>query len=355
MPKPRKQTRAATRSRPKAGSGRVLRAALGILAAMLGWLVASLTPLKGWAAIGLAALWRSRNSRRLAGLCAGAALSAALAWVMLGNLRAENRFQLDPGRIELSATPSWARPELGQRVKAEIETDLRAELAQLPATDAFDASLPETLALALQASPWVQQVVRIERRFPEGPEGASRLHPVLEIRQPALLVATSDRTVVVDGQGYVLPLTLSNLESDLAAFQAQVLVPLHLVKGVTTAAPKAGKIWVSEQVSAALSMELILRKSELDRSLPIDAIELIGVPEHPDARGRVYYPSDGCVMLWPDQKRYPGARLIWGRPPVHASTLEASPNEKLAELKRRMDQPPEALVGARVDLRRRTS
>jgi hypothetical protein len=161
--------------------------------------------------------------------------------------------------------------------------------------------------------------------------------------------------VVVDGQGCVLPLQLSRLEAEVAAFQAQVLQPLHRVKGVTTAPPKAGRVWVSEQISAALSMELILRKSELDRSLPIEAIELIGVPEHPDSRGRVHYPSDGCVMLWPDQKRYPEARLIWGRPPVHASTLEASPNEKLAELKRRMDQPPEALVGARVDLRRRTS
>lgn len=353
MPKARKNTRAATRSRPRGGSlfpFLNFKGALGGLFAALGRVF---MPVKAWTLVGLAATWRSRTARRLCALCAGVAVCVVLSWVMLDNLRGAPRFQVDPGRIELAAEPTWAKPELAARIKHDIEVNLRESVSRMPSTDAFDSELPQALAEQLQQSPWVHSVIRIERRFPDGPEGSSCYVPVLEVRRPAVLVEQGDRLVAVDGQGVVLPLAVP--VADIESFQAQLVTPLRVIKGVKSTPPATGKAWRNEQISAALSMESILRKSEIDRAMPIVAVELIGVPEQPDSKGRVHYPADGCVMLWPDQQRYPGARLIWGRPPVHASTLEASPNDKLAELKKRLEQPPEALVGTRVDLRRRAS
>lgn len=353
MPKPRKNTRAATRSRPR---GRNLLPSLnfkGVIDGVVAVALKALALVKRCGGLALAATWKSRAARRSVALAAGVAVCAALSWVMLGNLRGQTRFQVDPGRIELAAEPTWARPELASRIKREIETNLRRNLAQMEATDVFDGDLPEVLALELGRSVWVRNVVRVERHFPNGPEGASQYLTVLEVRRPAVLVEQGERVVAVDGEGFVLPLAVSN--SDIAGFQDQLFVPLRLVKGVGSLAPEPGKPWRNEQINAALSMETILRKSELDRSIPIAAIELVGVPEQPDSRGRVHYSADGGVMLWPDQSLFPGARLIWGRPPVHASTLEASPNDKLNELKKKLEQPPEALVGTRIDLRRRVS
>lgn len=332
----------------------LISTAAGILAGAMAALAALLRPAGALMLASLGATWRNRTTRRISVACAGLCVCAAIALAMLASLRKNESFQVDPGRIELTAQPRWAKAELAGRVKADIEKDLRGELARMAATDAFDATLPESLADALSHSPWVRSVVRVERRFPQEAGAASRLHPLIEVRTPALMVECAERVVLVDGEGVVLPLGVNRATAELAAFKEQLVTPLRVVKGVRGMAPQPGQTWKSEQINAALSMEQILRKSEIDSALPIEAIELIGVPEHADTRGRVHYAADGCVMLWPDQLRFPESRLIWGRPPIHASTLEASPNEKLAELKKALDQP-DLLNKARVDLRRRVA
>lgn len=352
MPKARKNTRAATRSRPRASLLPFLNLK-GMAGGVFEALARCALVLKTWCVVALAWTWRSRGARRTVALAAGCAVCVALAWVMQNNLRSSPRFQVDPARIELAAEPTWARPELAARIKSEIETSLRANVARMQPSDAFDGDLPEILATELGRSPWVHSVVRVERRFPADSEGHSQFVTQLEIRRPAVLVEQADILVAVDGQARVLPLAVP--AAQLAEFQASLVTPLRVIKGVTGRAPTAGSPWVNEQIKAALSMESILRKSEIDRALPIATVELVGVPEKADARGRVHYADDGGIMLWPDQNLYPGARLIWGRPPVHASTLEPSPNDKFERLKVKLDQPPEALVGTRIDLRRRTS
>lgn len=335
-----------TRIKPKGRPG-MFGSAAGMLAAML-------APVKAMACAAAAAIWRSRAARRATGLVFGAGLCVVAAWIMLNHLRDQARFQIDPGRIELAAMPTWAKPELAARVKAEIETQLRTELAAEAATDIFDTELPQKLATALRRSPWVRDVKSVERRFPSG-EQASCLQPVLEVRRPALMVDCGGRNVLVDGEGVVLPLTVGRTPEDLAAFHAQLNAPVRTVRGVRSVVPKPGEAWRSEQVTAALSMEKVLRQSELDNAIPIEAIELVGVPEKADTRNRVHYSTDGGVLLWPDQSRYPGTCLIWGRPPAHAgtSTLEASPNEKLAHLRRKLEETPDLLAGIRIDLRQR--
>lgn len=344
--------RKGTRLRARSTASRAIKAGLAAVVAGVVGLLRAVTPsgesMRGF----IAAAWYSRNARRCAGLLGGVVVLCLLSWVMLHNLRGNEQYRVDPGRIELSAAPAWAKGDLAQRLKADIEEDLRADLADLPEGSAFDTELMATITERIERSPWVRRVVRVERRFPTGPEGHSRLLPLLELRTPAVAVETVACFVLVDGDGVVLPLELKRDALEFALFNEKLVRPLRVVKGVEGSSPASGETWSNEQVAAALSMERVIRKAELDRALPIEAIELIGIPQQPDARGRVHYQPEGGVILIPDQQRMPGFRVMWGRPPVHASTLELSPNDKLETLKNRM-RGMESVSDTRIDLRKR--
>ncbi len=292
--------------------------------------------------------WSSRAMRRVAGVTAGIVACAGVALLMQNSLRDDPRYQIDPGRIVLEAHPEWASGALAEQVKSEIEAELRAELAALELTDAFTPESMDVVSGSLAANPWVAEVIRLERRFPSGSQPHARLVAEISIRTPVLMVEQSDRFVLVDSSHFVLPLTVPR--DALDAFCAQLARPLRIVRGVEGDAPAAGDAWHSEQVAAAISMERILRKSQLDQSMPIEAMELVGIPTSSDDRGRVFYQPDGGVVLIPDQQRFQGTRLMWGRPPVHSSTLEMSPNDKLSRLQEQLLHP-ENMAGKHIDLR----
>jgi hypothetical protein len=340
-----------TRLRVRSTALRAVRAGVGVFIAGFAALFRAITPSRETCNGLLSAAWHSRGVRRSAGLIGGITVLGLISWIMLHNLRTEAQYTVDPGRIELASAPSWATGSLAAQLKTDIEEDLRADLGDLPEASAFDESVMETVSQRIQQSPWVRRVVRIERRFPTDGEGYSRLLAVLEIRTPAVSIETADRYVLIDGDGIVLPvMLLKNETNPYAAFAAQLARPLRNVRGVEGTAPAAGDTWGSEQVSAALSMERVIRQSELDKTLPIEGMELIGIPQQADARGRVFYQSEGGVVLVPDQSRMPGTRLMWGRPPVHSSTLERSPNDKLAELMARLREM-DSVADQRIDLR----
>lgn len=296
--------------------------------------------------------WHSRSVRRICGLVGAAMVCGGLAWVTQQSLRTETRYQIDPGRFALSEPVSWAKNSLAERIRSDIENDIRTDLADLDPTDAFDSGAHESVAKRLGENAWVRKVVRIDRKFPASADGHARLIPVLEIRRPVLVIEQNSRAILVDGDGVVLPIKLFIGTEDYAEFKANLSVPFRRVVGVTGLPPKAGKVWKNQQVAAAISMESIIRKSSLNDAIQIDAIELVGVPAEADSRGRLHYQPGGGVVLIPDASLLPGTRLIWGRPPIHASTLEISPNDKLDLLKRHLSDP-ESLLGARIDLRRR--
>lgn len=345
------KTRPKTRSR-KLGGGGVIKQVGAMAGATVAALLKLIAPLKPLSLRVLAWAWQSRDVRRAAGVAGGAAVLVCLSWVMLGNLGSTARYTIDPARIELTAEPSWASGALAARVKAEIETGLRNDLSDLTSTSAFDDDVMAVVSERIERNAWVQRVVRIDRRFPTGADGTASLQPTIEVRRPALLVESADCYWVVDGEGVVLPLTIKRDAEQLKQFRSGLTDALHIVRGVDGQAPAAGTIWKSEQLQAALSMERVVRRAQLDKSMPIEAIELVGVPQRADERGRVFYPPDGAVVLIPDARSLPDTRVIWGRPPVHASTLELSANDKLDELKRHLDKP-DSLPGARIDLRRR--
>lgn len=346
------KTRKATRARIRSGGMRVVKAGLGAMFSSLVTMLRAVTPSGETISAWTSAAWHSRGVRRCAGVAGGILVLGLVSWAMLHNLRQDERYRVDPGRIELSAEPEWATGSLARQLKNDIEEDLRADLSDLGETSAFDDKVMDAITTRIETNPWVRRVVHIERRFPTGPEGFSRLLPVLEIRTPAVAIETGERYVLVDGDAVVLPLMLPREGTEWSHFTEHLTGNIRIVRGVDGAIPDVGEKWANEQVSAALSMERVIRRAELDRALPIDVIELIGVPQAPDARGRVHYQPDGGVVLIPDQTRMPGTTLLWGRPPVHASTLEASPNDKLERLKSRLREL-DSVADARIDLRRR--
>lgn len=344
--KPRKGTRI------RSGGMRVVKAGMAAIVAGVIQFVRAVLPSGETVGAWTSGAWHSRGVRRCAGVVGGVIVLGLVSWVMLYNLRQDERYRVDPARIELSAEPSWATGSLAKQLKNDIEEDLRADLAGLSETSAFDDEVMDTITARIETNPWVRRVIRIERRFPTGPEAFSRLLPVLEIRRPAVAIEAGDQYILVDGDAIVLPLKLRRDDDEWAHFTARLSGPIRIVRGVEGDVPGAGEHWANEQVSAALSMERVIRRAELDRALPIHVIELIGVPQAPDARGRVHYQPDGGIVLIPDQTRMPGTTLLWGRPPVHASTLEASPNAKLERLKSRLREL-DSVSDARIDLRHR--
>jgi hypothetical protein len=354
--KPAAKRKPKAKPKPKTAPRRgVAASVLAGVAALIAWVVVlvarALRPVGPLLAGVAARTWESRTARRLAFVAAGAVVLVGVALVMEHNLRQEPRFVIDPARIELVEEPMWAKGTLARRLKEEIENDLRADLSDLKPTSAFDAEVLEVISTRLKNNPWIHSVERIERRFPTDGSSHSRLLPVLKVRRPVLAIETADRYVLVDGTGVVLPLGVS-FGDEFAEFRRNLNGPLRVTRGVSGVAPGPGKVWDNEQVFAALSMERIVRRAKLDNSFPIEAIELVGVPRHADERGRVHYPPDGAVVLVPYTGLFEDARVIWGRPPVHASTLEPSPNDKLDRLRQRLTSP-DSISGTNIDLRRR--
>ncbi len=342
----------ATRAFSRMGIGSML---LGALAAMLAsaWaLTRQVLPSGATVAAICERVWSSHSTRRIAGLAAAIAVICGFCWMMQRNLRSLPRHQVDPGRVELSASPSWAKPELARKIKEEIESDMRAELAALPNSDSFDSDLLQSVHVALSRCAWVRRVVSVSRRFPADGESQAELVPLFEIRSPALCVATADAWILVDGDGVRLPLSVKNGPTGKADFEnlcSGLVKPLRVVEGVTSAPPAPGKKWESEEIVAAISMEHVLRDCSIDAVLPIARIYLVGVPEHADAKGRVRYAPGGGLVLMPDTQVMPETKLVWGRPPAHAGTLELSVNDKLTEIKRLLKEP-EQMQGKAIDL-----
>jgi hypothetical protein len=346
------KARKPTRTRARSGGMNVVKAGVAAVVAGMLSVLRAVTPSRDSVSDWTSAAWHSRGVRRGAGVVGGVVVLCVVALAMLHNLEQDERFRVDPGRIELTAEPAWAKGSLARQLKNDIEEDLRADLADLEETSAFDDAIMDTVTERIEMNPWVRRVIRIERRFPDAAERHSRLVPVLEIRCPAVAIETPEHFVLIDGDGVVLPLKLPRTEESWTSFREGLTGRVRLVRGVDDLPPATGEVWRNEQVRAALSMERVIRRAELDRALPIHAIELIGVPRQPDARGRVHYQMGGGVVLIPDQSRMPGTTLLWGRPPVHASTLEPSPNDKLERLKRRLREL-DSVADTRIDLSHR--
>lgn len=264
---------------------------------------------------------------------------------MRQSLAQQDRFTLDPSRIELNqGALSWVTGEAGETVRSLVLSSLRESLSQLPPTDAFDPELPGTVARQLAANPWVARVARVERRFPDNGQPAS-LDVVVDIRRPLIRVALDSRLWLVDREGVVLPWApalkhgIPETTAD-RTISAAITPTVRAVTGIYQPAtptpslmPTVGKRWDNEQVKAAVSMEETIRLRSVEAWFPVDRIDVFDVAQRASWNGQVDYKADGGVVI---HGRLANAPVLWGKAPVHASSVETPIERKLSQLKQEL-------------------
>jgi len=261
--------------------------------------------------------------------------------VMRGSLAQSGKWQLDPARIQFDGLQlDWISGDGETTIRRMIDASLRDSLAGLEPDSAFESTLAEAVGVRLAANPWVHTVDRVERRFP-GDNTPSSLVVSLRLHRPVLRVPLNGRVYLVSrgtqGAAHVLPWApvlenrIPKHPDDQVAY-AGLSPTVRLVSGVWGDAPVPGKTWDSEQLRAAISMEEELRRNDFEAWFPISAIDVLDVARAKRWDGQVEYIPLGGVRLV-GKTTGSGLPVVWGKPPVHASTVELPIATKIRKLK----------------------
>lgn len=297
---------------------------------------------------------KSPKVRKCGGVAAGFAVMVLALGIMKGRLSAQERFQLDPARIELAAGElSWVSGESAARMEAVIQGDLRDSLGELSVSDAFDDEFLGSIAATLEDNPWVASVERIERYYPSE-EANARLAVNMSIRKPVLMVEYGNRLLFVDRDGVVLPYPMAldgsgmpEGPADKIMLRDELTRPLRRVVGmygVRGREPVAGEVWKNEQIVAALSVEKDLRQEGVDESLTeagygtISQIDVSDIEPVLNEYHKAAYAAGGGIRL---KLSFSDAEVVWGKAPVHGSTLEATSTQKIQHFAELLGADPE--------------
>ncbi|MFW6108212.1 MAG: cell division protein FtsQ/DivIB [bacterium] len=271
-----------------------------------------------WARVRDAARWGARHLRTgvtaigvRGGLLIAAAvvvlwgLGAARAWV--GRMP---RYRVYPSRFRAKAPP-WCAEDL-----AAVEFPRHSY-------SIFDPALTRQVAAAYQQCPWVAEVVRVEKRFP------NELRVELALREPAAFVRLPGACHAIDVHAVHLPLPYHRWD--------HANRPLPLVFGVESDPPPPGQRWADRKVTAAASVlaTLAAEPSVLRQIHVVDVANLEGDID----------PLRSEILLFARQR----VRINWGRPPDTRKFGEPPARHKLARLRRHLARPVGA--GDSIDLR----
>ena len=113
-------------------------------------------------------------------------------YFLRGPLSEQPEYRLKEERITVPPPPEWVSKDFVQNVLRASGLDAEGSL--------LDESLPQKLSQAFSADPWVEEVRRVEIRYPSG------AHIELSYRQPVALVAVTPQSLYpVDDNGVLLP------------------------------------------------------------------------------------------------------------------------------------------------------
>jgi len=229
------------------------------------------------------------------------------------SVTARREFQVQPALVSLDRdgkdemVKKWVRTE-------EMKRDfLRTDTTRVLSTwhSVFRSDLAAITRDAYLASPWVRDVIRVRKVFP------NRLDIDLQLREPFALVQHLGKYYVVDGDGMILDPRVYILTTDnLAALMPPVVVP----DGVKWPGA-AGKFWSDPCVLEGLSMLRLCREQFAGRL----AITQIAVSPEKGSGGVT--PVRAVLTL------EAGPRVDWGRTPTSpVSVAEIPPHQKTANL-----------------------
>lgn len=280
-------------------------------------------------------LVRSPRFIRIAAAAVLLVASALAVSAMKSSLSEESAWRLDPARLQFTdLSLDWISGDSAVVMSGKIDASLRDSLAGLAETSAFDTELCHEIARRLAANPWVHGVERVERRFPEGSTPSS-IRAAITIRRPVIRVPMPDRICFVDREGVVLPWAPAcrdRIPADPAdqRLYRDLSDSIRLVSGVYRGIdPVPGTKWENEQINAAISMEQVLRGHGIDKVFPVREVNVRNMSQVKNWDNQVTYQILSGVMLFGGDARHP---VIWGKPPVHASTMEVPIQEKIRRL-----------------------
>jgi len=252
----------------------------------------------------------SRQQRwRQAGLVALAVAAVVIGLLLLraGERRlhdwAEQTFPMPvtPESVVIAELPTWMSPATQMEVQ-------RLVASVLDEAGPFDQTALFKAAQALEAFPWVEQVVQVHRN----PRGEVVVEA--RFREPVVIVQGRDGYHLLDRQAVVLP--------GLYMRHHVEHLPLLILTGVRSAPPgQAGGRWVGSDIQAGLDMVGLLQGEPY--TAQITAIDLSQVDDQGRQRVRLQTPR---------------GQVRWGFAPNVRQAVEPLAQDKLMRLRQMHEQ-----------------
>lgn len=230
--------------------------------------------------------------------------------VARGRVGAMRRFRVYPARFRAKA-PEWCA------------ADLAAVTFPRESYSILDPALTREVAEAYLASPWVANVAKVEKRFP------NELRVQLELRRPSAFVRLPQDCFAIDTHAVYLPLDYRRWD--------HAGEPLPLIYGIDSDPPTPGSRWADRRARAAVS---VLEALATDATV-LREIHIINVA---NLDGDID-PLRSEVLLFTRRR----VAVDWGRPPDTRKFGEPPAHEKIAHLRRELAGSPGA--GSRIDCR----
>jgi hypothetical protein len=213
-------------------------------------------------------------------------------------------YQTTPPRLRL-ALPEWMPKSLGD--------DLRRSALHTLTSNPFDRGALQASAAVLQANPWIQRLVRVQRL------ADNTVEVTAEFRKPAALVQHAGRWYLVDSEG----VRVSKFASRNDAKPSEALLKLSggAITGIVAPKPKLGQRWPGEDLVAALKLITLVQQNEIS-----DQIRMIDASNH---NGRQDANNAHLVI-----QTHRGGWVLWGRAPGEEGVFEPSAKVKFDNLAR---------------------
>jgi hypothetical protein len=245
-------------------------------------------------------------------LVAGMTVSIGVAAIAVLRDLIETRYAWPPTapRVVLVNQPPWMSAALAQQI---IDTARPVGVHSV-----FDRELLISTARALQASPWIKQVIQVRRTYVHWPGDTLEVQCVYRV--PTALVQWQDYYWLVDGDGYKLPEQYLPDQLPRAMVAPNGKLTLRVIQGVSRPPVLTGSRWPGEDLAAGLELvKLVANTPFADDLRTVDVSNFNG--RHDSQAAQI-------VLI----TRF-GTRIFWGRAPSATdSFVEVPTSQKLQSL-----------------------
>lgn len=203
----------------------------------------------------------------------------------------------EPPRVVLKNRPVWMSEFLADSITAPI----RPDIAKSP----FDHKVLVDAVEALRLNPWIREIRAVRRVYGNGP--GDTIEVDCEYRAPIALVKWSDRYVLVDNEGVVLPEQFTSTEIPRIVYGSDGKMNIRVVEGIAHRPNTPGQRWAGDDLKAGIEMvQLLYGQPYAEDILKVNVANFQGRRN----------PREAQIVLV--TRFNPPTELRWGRP-LHAS------------------------------------